>query len=158
MKKALNIPWKWKPPGAGDIYKVNTDAAKKSGNKVGFGNAMRDSVGDVMLTACEWIEGDVPIEIMEAVGARFAMQITLEAGLKDIVLETDNAKLFSHLQKGKVEHTDFGLIVGDILKLVASCDFISYSQVKRSGNQGAHYMAKTSFSYTPSVQKDLNTC
>ena len=70
------------------------------------------------------------------------MSIAVEACLRNVTIETDCVKLFSHLRKDTVEATAFGVIVHDILHLAKKCFSISYSHVKRSGNEVAHDLAK----------------
>lgn len=74
-----------------------------------------------MLATCEKWEGDFMVDEVEALAARHVLQIAIEAGFRQVVLETDNLKLSSHLWKGYCENTSFGRVVSDILKLTRSC-------------------------------------
>ena len=142
-----NLVKVWKPPEFG-WFKINTDAALFGGQKVGLGGIVRDHVGDVMLATCDTMEGDFMVEEAEAMAARHALQIAIEAGCRQVVLETDNIKLFSHLKKGFCERTSFGRIVSDILKLVAICTSFSFSHVCRGGNRVAHILASQSKNFS----------
>lgn len=74
----------WSPPVAGS-YKVNSDATIFNNNRVGVGALMRDFVGDVMCASCCQFEGSYEIDIAEALAARHAIFIALEAGLTNLV-------------------------------------------------------------------------
>ncbi|KAL2903134.1 Transketolase [Bienertia sinuspersici] len=81
---------------------------------------------------------------MEALAARKALSIAMEAGLRKVILETDNLTLFQCLAKKRVECSAFGVIVKDILRLAKNCNYIAFSHVKREGNKVAHNLAKMS--------------
>lgn len=104
---------------------------------------MRDHMGDVMLATCEMMEGEFLVDEVEALAARHALQIAIQAGLSNVVLETDNLKLHTHLKKGYQENTSFSGLVADIIKLANSCISCSFSRVCRGGNGIAHTLAQT---------------
>ena len=133
----------WKPPDQGRL-KINTDAAIFGDQLVGFGGIVRDQAGEVMLATCETMDGDFMVDEAEAMAARHALQITIEAGFRQVILETDNLKLYTHLKKGYCENTSFGRIVADILKMVGTCNSVSFAHVCRGGNRVAHILAKLS--------------
>ncbi|KAL2939927.1 hypothetical protein RDABS01_001309, partial [Bienertia sinuspersici] len=133
----------WIPPPEG-FYKINTDAAVITEGRMGCGAVMRDSLGDVMVSMCDTMQGNVEVEVMEALAVRRGLEIAIEVGLKNVILETDNIQLYYHLSKRKSDSTSFGLIVQDILWQGSKCLSISYSHVKRNGNTVAHHLAKLS--------------
>ncbi|KAL2943144.1 tRNA pseudouridine(38/39) synthase [Bienertia sinuspersici] len=94
-----------------------------------------------------FVEGDNEIEVAEALGARFALQIAVEAGLSRVVLEVENVKLFSHLKNNTYENSYFGTIVQDVRTLERSCSSVEYSNVGREGNKVAHHLANLSLSF-----------
>ena len=102
---------------------------------------MRDADGDIMVATCMKQEGGFEVDEAEAMAARHALGIAIEAGLRNIELESDCLKLISHLRAGKRENTSFGNIVFDIMELSKRCTRISYSHVGRKGNQVAHNLA-----------------
>lgn len=103
---------------------------------------MRDSIGDVMASTCNTIPGQFESDVMEALAARHALSIAIDAGLRCAVLKNDNLKLFYCLAKPRNDFTTFAINVKDILCLVSGCTSIVYSHVKRSGNKVAHHLAK----------------
>ncbi|KAL2906176.1 3-deoxy-manno-octulosonate cytidylyltransferase [Bienertia sinuspersici] len=85
---------------------------------------------------CNTITGKFEVDIMEAIAARHALSIAIEAGFRRVILETDNIKLAHHLSKKKMDLTAFGNMVEDILRLASQCQF--------GGNNVAHKLAKYS--------------
>lgn len=140
------VQMKWQKPPAGH-YKVNSDAACFKDGAVGFGGIMRDAEGDVMVATCHHIGGVFTAEEAEALAARHALVIALEAGLRMTVLESDCLKLISHLKEGKRENSCFGNIVLDIMEIGESCTSLNFSHVSKIGNVVAHKLAKLSHSF-----------
>uniref|UniRef100_A0A803MMD8 RNase H type-1 domain-containing protein n=1 Tax=Chenopodium quinoa TaxID=63459 RepID=A0A803MMD8_CHEQI len=108
-------------PPEGNMYKINCDAVMFSG-------------------------GAFDVEVAEALGARHALKVAFDAGLRRVVLETDCLMLFTHLSKKIVEPTVFGL--KDILAISSLCTTVKLSHVRKQGNTVAHNLAKLSKSFT----------
>lgn len=140
------IKHKWEPPPR-DFYKINSDAACFEDGRYGLGGIMRDEVGDVMVATCLVVNGNKDAEIAEALAARHALSTAIEAGLSRVILEVDNMKVFSHLQKGQKESSGFGIILDDIRNLARQCTDIRFSHVGRKGNVVAHKLAKLSCNF-----------
>uniref|UniRef100_A0A803N0E3 RNase H type-1 domain-containing protein n=1 Tax=Chenopodium quinoa TaxID=63459 RepID=A0A803N0E3_CHEQI len=104
----------------------------------GLWGVVTDNVGYVLASTCLKIEGVFDVEVVEALGARHALQVAFDAGLQRLVLETDCLKLFTHLSKKIVEPTIFGLIVKDILAISSLGATVKYSHVRKQGNTVAH--------------------
>lgn len=109
---------------------------------------MHDSKGEVLGATCVSVEGRFDIDVAEAYAARHAMQISMEAGLQGLILESDSLKLISHLNRGLIESSSFGFLVADILKLLSRCLVFSCKHVKRGGNKVAHKLAHLSKSFS----------
>ncbi|KAL2931486.1 Phenylalanine ammonia-lyase 3 [Bienertia sinuspersici] len=107
----------------------------------------RDWLGDVVVATSKKLLGHYSAETVKAMALRHAMSITMEAGFKNIVGETDNLKLSSHLSKEKTDHLSYGSIIKDIKLLSRECQCISFTFVKREGNKVAHKMARLSCNY-----------
>lgn len=82
------------------------------------------------------------IDIAEALSARHGVQIAVEAGLRNLVVEVDCKKLFTYLSGKIYEMSPFGKIVSDIIEYGSQCSCISFSHVKRQGNKVAHLLAQ----------------
>lgn len=133
----------WKPPVTG-VYKINTDAAMFKDVGVGLGGVVRDSVGEVVVSTCERVEGAMDVALAEALAVRHGLQIAIEAGFSSLVLEMDNFTVYSKLQRRKQEASTLGSILHDIHRLANQCFNVSFSFVKREGNGVAHALAKLS--------------
>uniref|UniRef100_A0A803MN90 RNase H type-1 domain-containing protein n=1 Tax=Chenopodium quinoa TaxID=63459 RepID=A0A803MN90_CHEQI len=72
IKKVVNVV---------GCYKVNSDAAFFLDGYVGLGGVMRDHTGDVMATTNLKQKGNGNVDVAEALAARHAVSIALEAGL-----------------------------------------------------------------------------
>lgn len=141
--KGVEVERGWRPP-EGHLIKVNTDAAVFKDGSVGCGGVIRDSVGDVMGAMCECIEGNFDIDVAEAYAARRGLLVALEAGMTNLVLESDCLKLVLHIQRGHIECSSFGMMVADILELSGRCIAFLCKHVKREGNRVAHKLAHLS--------------
>ncbi|XP_021771289.1 uncharacterized protein LOC110735405 [Chenopodium quinoa] len=130
----------WSPPSA-RVYKINSDAACFNDKSTSLGGVMRDQTGDIMAATCWLVQGCFDIDIAEALAATHALLIAMEAGLKRVILEVDNLKLFKHLSKGSYDSSCFGLVVKDIVYLACLCLSCSFSHVGRNGNRVAHILA-----------------
>ncbi|XP_021729784.1 uncharacterized protein LOC110696742 [Chenopodium quinoa] len=122
--------------------KVNSDVVLFSPSGVGFGGVMRDVVGDVVASTYLKVEGSFEVDVAEALAMRHASNISIEAGFRNVCLETDSLKLHNHLVKGLAPCHAFWKIVNDILRLTFSCQSCSFSFVRRTGNRVAHCLAK----------------
>ena len=134
---------RWKPPEEG-YFKVNSDAALFDDGTVGCGAVMRDELGEVMDATAVVYDGRLEIDEAEAYAARHALQIAIEAGLRNLILETDCLKLVNYLKNGVVEASSFGNLVGDILECGKVCSSLSFAYVGRNGNKVAHKLAHVS--------------
>ncbi|KAL2898787.1 hypothetical protein RDABS01_028361 [Bienertia sinuspersici] len=147
VKGAAEGETNWKALAIG-YYKVNTDVAKLGEGKMGLGAVMRDHLGEIMAaTRCQ-VEGAYETDIAEAMAVRHGLLITIEAGLRKVVVETDNLKLAQQLRRSIKENTAFGCIVKDVLQFAKLCTDISFAHVRREGNKVAHCLAKLSKSFS----------
>ncbi|KAL2903917.1 Mediator of RNA polymerase II transcription subunit 14 [Bienertia sinuspersici] len=64
---------------------------------------------------CNTITGNFEVDIMEAIAARQALSIAIEAGFRRVILETDNIKLAHHLLMKKRDPAPFGNMVKTFL-------------------------------------------
>lgn len=75
------------------------------------------------MATCATHDGACEVDIAEALAARHAVKTAMEAGFRQIVLESDCLKLTSHLKKGVRENNSFGVLVSDILYFGFLCLF-----------------------------------
>lgn len=88
----------WVAPMEGD-YKINTDAAMFEGSQVGLGGVVRDFEGDVVVAMCNKVAGTNDVATAEALSARQGVQVALEAGFSNLILEVDNLRVYKSLQE-----------------------------------------------------------
>ena len=132
---------KWCAPVEG-VYKVNTDASMFQDKRIGMGGVTRDFKGDVVKAMCGTMEDVDSVDIAEALSARQGLNIAMESGFLNLVLEVDSWKVFVHLKEGRHESSPFGMIIQDIRNFAAKCSTIAYTHVKRVSNKVAHKLAK----------------
>ncbi|XP_021761568.1 uncharacterized protein LOC110726398 [Chenopodium quinoa] len=128
---AATVVQKWEKLEAG-WYKVNSDVAMSNDGHIGFGGIIRNYEEDIMAATilgghcgyyCPASKGrqECCYTIAEALTAKHALQIAIEASLTKIVLETNNIKVCRHLKNNIHENTSFGFIIKDILELAKNC-------------------------------------
>ncbi|KAL2898075.1 hypothetical protein RDABS01_039857, partial [Bienertia sinuspersici] len=65
-----------------------------------WGGVVRDYAGDVVLATCWQMVGNFDVVVAEAVALRHGLRVSMEAGYRDVVLETDSMQLYWALTKG----------------------------------------------------------
>lgn len=80
-------------------------------NSCGLGGVVRDNAGNVTKAICSGYEGGFNVDVVEAFAKRLGLQLAHEAGQCDIIAETDNLKLFHHLQHDVKENSSLGKLV-----------------------------------------------
>lgn len=129
------------------LYEINSDAIVFSDRSIRLDGIVRDSIRDVVVATCTQVSGSYMVEVAKAMALRQTLKIALEAAFSRFVVEMDNIKLYSHLNKGKTEPFEFGSILEDIYSLALICNVISFSFVRRQGNNVANCLAKPSCSF-----------
>lgn len=110
----------WKPPDMG-LYKINVHAAVFEGGKDGFGGVFHDGEGDVMGSTCMIVEGCFSVDVVEAMATHHTLKVEMEAGLRQVVLESsDCLKLVDHLNNTN-ENSYLGNILNDISVMSREC-------------------------------------
>lgn len=137
----------WSPPSLG-LVKVNSDASCFADNVVGFGAVVRDCMGKVLMATCCLKVGTYEIEVAEAMAARNALCMALDASFSHSVLELDCANLYHKLRKNLKVKSAAGAIIEDIRKLASYCSSFSLCLVGRNGNEVAHTLANSSRNFT----------
>lgn len=82
----------WHAPESG-VFKINSNATIFGDGKLDLGWIVRDELGEVMLATCAMHGAGCEVNIAEALAARHAVKTTVEAGLRNLVLESDCLKL-----------------------------------------------------------------
>lgn len=116
-------------------YKINSDAALCETGMLELGGVIRGHLGYVMVATCLGVHGRMEVDVAEAIAARHALRIALEAGSSSIILDSNNLKLINHSKRSAQEHTSFWTVVSDILWLGSLCSILSFIHVRRKGNK-----------------------
>ncbi|XP_056692267.1 uncharacterized protein [Spinacia oleracea] len=132
----------WQAPYAGH-YKLNTDASVIA-TKVGLGVLVRDSMGDVLMSA--WMRGEeaIPVLQAEAEALRFGLQYAYDAGFRSLEVESDNQALVKLVQAHEHSRMHMHVIVEDIVTLPNAFEFCSFIFLSRNCNKVAHSIANIS--------------
>ncbi|KAL2895848.1 putative 7.3 kDa protein in cox-rep intergenic region [Bienertia sinuspersici] len=93
---------KWYVPPEG-VAKLNTDVAMGELGIVGIGAILWDSHGDVLMSLCDRWEGECSVVASEAMAVRRGLQVAMEAGFRNFIVETDNMVLYHSLRRKKHE-------------------------------------------------------
>ena len=78
---------------------------------------------------------------VEVLGARKALELTIELGFDNIILEGDSKILIKSLAKGGNSLAHYGHLIADIHVLMARFSSLSLSHVRRHCNRLAHALA-----------------
>ena len=90
-------PARWQPLGPG-LYKVNVDGALfNADNTAGLGVVIRNEQGQVMVSLSERLPLPSSVIEVEALAAQQGLELAVETGFKNIVLESDSRILITTL-------------------------------------------------------------
>ncbi|XP_021724900.1 uncharacterized protein LOC110692208 [Chenopodium quinoa] len=132
---------RWERP-RGQTIKVNIDGSWRNDGRVGAGAIVRGSDGGWFFGKSWKTKARNPAEA-ELLAIRGGMQMVIDAGLKDAIIETDAQTLKSTLQDvGKQGTHELSAILKDVQVLLnKGCDF-EFNYADREANNAAHYLAK----------------
>nr|XP_023880678.1 uncharacterized protein LOC111993059 [Quercus suber] len=118
----------WQPPPCLQ-YKLNFDGAVfDSGDSSGYGAIIRNEKGEVMV-AISAKEGAVSdSEEVEALACRKALEVAVDIGFTDLIIEGDNVALMKTIAQVQQEsYSWLGLIYEDIWCLLAGFNSVRVS-------------------------------
>ena len=132
----------WQPPSPGQ-YKVNVDGALFAvENTAGLGVVIKDEHGQVIVSLFERIPLPSTVIEVEALAARRGMELAVETGFRNIVLESDSQILITALREDFYSLASFGHLVKDIQFTATYLSSINYTHVRRQCNGLAHSLAR----------------
>ena len=79
---------------------------------------------------------------MEALAAVQAITLAMDLNLPSFIVEGDSEVVISALRKEEESFSSFGHLISSIKHYLHSCNCISFSHTRRSGNSVAHSLAK----------------
>lgn len=127
----------WSPPTLG-LYKMNFDGGKLEETGRGRGFVIRNPLGEVVLAGIKQGPGFTEPVLEEALACLMGLRRALAAGLNNVVVEGDCLPPIQALGRNKIQDSFVGFIVKDILSVVCSFRFCSWSFVKQGGNRVTH--------------------
>ena len=128
----------WSPPEA-PRYKINYDVTTFAEDiTVGLGIVILNSEGLVMASLTQQIPLLAIVIEIEPLAAWRAMELALEIGLANIVLEGDNETMFKALKSGDRSLAQHDHLTKDILFLSSYCSAFTVSFICRQCNKLAH--------------------
>ena len=117
---------------------------------------VRNSSGTVMAALSEIIPCPSSVLALETVTARRAVHFLQELNLRGSILEGDLETSISAIKKQCFHHPDVGHLIKDIMSLVGSFQYFSFSHTQRQGNALAHALARRArLSFPISVWKEF---
>ncbi|KAL2904012.1 60S ribosomal protein L18 [Bienertia sinuspersici] len=96
------------------------------------------------MSICDKWEGECIVVTGETMAVQRGLGVAMEAGLRNFIMEVDNMVPYHGLRQKKHEVSSYGLILQDIYKLCLQRDNVSFSFIRRNGNQAAHSLANMS--------------
>jgi hypothetical protein len=133
---------KWQKPEVG-WCKVNTDAAFDPASGAGsVGVVIRDEQGQVIVGAARWFDLVPDVLTTEALAANEGLELTLEMGCDQVILETDCSTLKALLVTSEGMRSSIGDICFDISELGRSFVGFRVDSVSRDANSVAHCCAR----------------
>ena len=133
---------RWSPPQVGFV-KINFDGAVfDSSHSSGVGAVIRNHNGAVMAFCAEKLNRVYRVEEIEAVVALKALQLASNLGFQKAILEGDSLGLIKALEAEDHNLSPWGLLLEDVKLVANSFVSLSYSHIKRNGNNVAHNLVK----------------
>ena len=132
----------WRPPDWG-THKINFDAAVFGAtNSVGIGVIVRDWCGEPVGALSMAVSMANSVSDLEAVACRHAVNFEAELVLHSVTFEGDSAIVINVVSQGNVVLATYENIVEDIRSLSSSFLSCFFTNVQRSGNVVADFLAK----------------
>ncbi|XP_062116553.1 uncharacterized protein LOC133830553 [Humulus lupulus] len=134
----------WRKPKRGDL-KVNVDAANFLGAETyGFAGVARDHNGTLIEAFSVYRNGAINPELGEAMGVREALSWIKRRRWTNVVVETHSLMVIQALRSNIVMTSYFWSIIDDCKLLLKDLILVSIYFVKRSANEAADALAKSS--------------
>ncbi|XP_050249116.1 uncharacterized protein LOC126696411 [Quercus robur] len=125
------------------MIKANFDGALfRDIRKAGIGVIVRDSNGQAIATLSEQASIPFSPEIAEAMAAARALSFVQGLGFTSFILEGDSANVINTLKSEETSLSIYGHILSSAKSMLVAGSCVSFSHVRRSGNNVAHNLAK----------------
>lgn len=131
----------WDPPPEGWI-KINVDGAFDVSGRAGIGVVIRDTAGQVLLSAWKMITVGTSAEEIEALAIREGLALASEWENKQAVVESDCLSLVNTLKENRGAKSTLCFHIMEIRQLSRSLPDVQFRAVKRERNRVAHELAQ----------------
>ena len=145
----------WKPPDPGTL-KTNFDGSVfEDLGAAGIGVVVRNSSGTIVAALSKIVPCPSSVLALETIAARRAVLFLQELNLHGSILEGDSESSISAIKNQYFNHPDVGHITKDIMSLVGSFQYFSFSHTRWQGNALAHVLARRArLSFPISIWKE----
>ncbi|XP_074270235.1 uncharacterized protein LOC141593182 [Silene latifolia] len=120
---------------------ISVDAGVKEGEGMGLGALCRDVNGNLL---CGW-EGrrreEFEARVAEAEAVLNALREAQKMKYTRVHVESDCKTVIEALQCRTLGHSDFHIVISNILKLCVGFNSVSWSYVRRTFNRATHLLA-----------------
>ncbi|KAJ1375243.1 Ribonuclease H-like superfamily [Sesbania bispinosa] len=106
----------WIPPPSG-FFKINVDAALRSGNSWGCGIIVRDSEGIVLAAASQSFTPFPDASVAEAMAARLGLKFAMDTNFDSIILESNYKVVTDLFISNSTNQSYLGMIVQDCISI-----------------------------------------
>uniref|UniRef100_A0A803QFT1 Reverse transcriptase domain-containing protein n=1 Tax=Cannabis sativa TaxID=3483 RepID=A0A803QFT1_CANSA len=148
----------WQVPKENTI-KINTDVAIfESTTRYSYSCVARDHAGRLVEAQASCRQGAVKPEIAEAVGILEALSWIKQQGWRDVEVESDCLVAIQSIRSSSTMDSYFGRVVSKCKDLLIELKhkFISLKFVKRSANNGAHFLARSTCFIADRILRESN--
>ena len=127
------------------LIHTNLGATFAEDGTAGIGVVIRNETGLIMASLSQRIPMSTSVTEVEALAARRAMELALELGFDNVILEGDSEILLKTPKTGGSTLAHFGNLTADILFLTSHFSKVHLSFVRRQCNRLAHSLARCAF-------------
>jgi ribonuclease HI len=127
-----------------DWVKVNSDAAFDAGSGTGgSGVVIRGHQGQLIAAGARWLDHVADPLSAETIAMKEALELTVEVGADQVIMETDCAVLKTLLDTENYRRSPVSSLCHDILELSRGFSKFKLVWTQRQANGAAHWCAST---------------
>ncbi|XP_042974660.1 uncharacterized protein LOC122306292 [Carya illinoinensis] len=139
---AIRQQCRWESPPSG-VFKLNVDGAFSSNGSVsGIGVIVRNSKGEVIMSAAKKELSVMTAVEVEALAIIRGLQLCIDLEIQNLVIESDSLLVVKEFNKQGSSKATFGNVIREAKELVTRFGTCEVQHVNRSCNEAAHSLAK----------------
>ncbi|XP_042988698.1 uncharacterized protein LOC122316231 [Carya illinoinensis] len=133
---------RWESPPSG-VFKLNVDGAFSSnGSVAGTGAIVRDSKGEVIMSATKKEVSIMIVVEVEALAILRGLQFCIHLGIHNLIIESDSLLVVREFNMQGSSKATFGNVIREAKELMTRFGICEVQHVSRSYNKAAHSLAK----------------